>query len=49
MQDTQVADKIEVMEKQCEAHNSKLNSRFNDAEYERWSQTLRNKTRSNTK
>lgn len=49
MQDTQVLEKVEVMEKRSTVHNSRPNSRFNDAEYERWSETLRNKARSKAK
>jgi hypothetical protein len=49
MQDTQVVEKADVMEKESSVRNSKTNTRFNDAEYERWSEILRNKARSKAK
>lgn len=45
MQATQVAEKLENKQKQVRAQESNVQSRFNDAEYERWSQNLRNKNR----
>jgi hypothetical protein len=46
MQETQVEERAESREKETPARGSTLKSRFNDAEYERWSQNLRNRTRS---
>ena len=45
MQATQVAEKAENQQKQMRAQESNFKSRFNDAEYERWSQNLHNKAR----
>jgi hypothetical protein len=49
MQDTQVMEKAEVMEKESSDRNSKANSRFNDAEYERWSENIRKRAGSKNK
>jgi hypothetical protein len=46
MQDTQVEERVESQEKESPVRESAAKSRFNDAEYERWSQNLRNKTKS---
>lgn len=43
MQATQVAEKAENQQKQMRAQESNFKSRFNDTEYERWSQNLRKK------
>lgn len=45
MQDTQVEERAETREQESPAQESSLKSQFNDAEYERWSQNLRNKTK----
>jgi hypothetical protein len=50
MQDTQVIEvKPENLEEEAPIQGSTLKSRFNDAEYERWSETLRKKARSKGK
>jgi hypothetical protein len=48
MQDTQVVEE-RAANQQKEAQASASKSSFDDAEYERWSQSLRNKSRSNGK
>ena len=45
MQDTQVEERAENREKEESIRASALKSSFNDAEYERWSQNLRNKAK----
>lgn len=44
MQETQVELKSENMQQEKQSRESRLSSRFNDAEYERWSQNLRSRT-----
>jgi len=43
MQDTQVAERAENQQKEASVRQSTAKSQFDDAEYERWSQNLRNK------
>jgi hypothetical protein len=49
MQDTQVEVKLEDLEKEAPIQGSRLKSRFDNAEYERWSENLRNKARARGK
>jgi hypothetical protein len=49
MQDTQVEERVENEEKEVRAQEPTLKSHFDNAEYERWSQNLRNKARSKGK
>jgi len=49
MQDTQVEERAENRQKEEPMRVSALKSHFNDAEYERWSQSLQNKTNSKNK
>jgi len=49
MQATPVEEKAENQQKQMRAQESNFKSRFNDAEYERWSQNLQNKARTKNK
>ena len=41
MQETQMEAKSETVEKEIPVRESDLKSSFNDAEYERWSENLR--------
>jgi hypothetical protein len=45
MQDTQVAERAANEQKEERAQEVITKSRFDDAEYERWSQNLRKKAR----
>lgn len=50
MQDTQVVEETAAnQQKEASAQASASKSHFNDAEYERWSQKLRNKAQSKNK
>jgi hypothetical protein len=49
MQDTQVKERSEIQSKQASASVSRANSSFDNAEYERWSQTLRSRHGANKK
>jgi hypothetical protein len=49
MQETQVEVKPENLAKEQPIQSSTLKSRFDDAEYERWSETLRNRNTSKGK
>ena len=43
MQDTQVKERPEIQSKQTAAQTTRASSSFDHAEYERWSQNLRNR------
>jgi hypothetical protein len=43
MENTQVKERSEVQSEQASASVTRTNSSFDHAEYERWSQTLRNR------
>jgi hypothetical protein len=43
MQDTQIEERAENQQKEASVRQSAAKSQFDDAEYERWSQNLRNK------
>jgi len=43
MQNVQVKERSEMQSKQASDQTSRANSSFDHAEYERWSQTLRNR------
>ncbi len=45
MQNQQVKVKTEVQPMQAPAQGTNLKSRFNDAEYERWSEKLRSRNK----
>ena len=49
MQETQLEAKPENVVKEQSIQSSTLKSRFDDAEYERWSETLRNRNASKSK
>ena len=49
MQDTQVMETVENQQKEAGLEESRFKSSFDDAEYERWCQNLRNKARSKNK
>ena len=49
MQETQLQSKPENLTKEQSIQSSTHKSRFNDAEYERWSETLRNRNASKVK
>lgn len=49
MQDTQVKVQSEIQSKQISAPASQSNSGFDNVEYERWSQNLRNRNGSKNK
>jgi hypothetical protein len=46
MHETQVEERVETREKESPVRESAVKSSFNDVEYERWSQNLRNKGKS---
>jgi hypothetical protein len=43
MEETQLKESSEIQPKDTPVHGAKSNSRFDDAEYERWSEKLRNR------
>jgi len=47
MQDTQVEEREEIQLKEASVRQSTSKSRFDDIEYERWSENLRNKRSKN--
>jgi hypothetical protein len=47
MQDTQIEERAETQQNESSVRQSTAKSQFDDAEYERWSQNLRNKRSKN--
>lgn len=49
MQDTNVAERAENQQNEASVRQTASRSQFDDTEYERWSQNLRNKAHSKNK